>query len=126
MDILENLIHKKKKGFKSFAVLIDPDKIHSKREVIELVNQSNESIVDYFFVGGSLITNQNISHVVTTIKQHCNIPVILFPGNSVHVDLSADAILFLSLISGRNPEFLIGQHVVAAPMLPNRAAGRRC
>jgi putative glycerol-1-phosphate prenyltransferase len=84
-----------------------------------LVNLASENCVDYFFVGGSLITTPNIGEVIQTIKEDVSIPVVLFPGSSVHIDPSADAILFLSLISGRNPDLLIGQHVQAAPILKN-------
>src|SRR4030095_9290069 len=69
--------------------------------------------------GGSLITSTNLSDVVPQIKKNVTIPVILFPGNSMQIEPSADALLFLSLISGRNPELLIGQHVIAAPILKN-------
>lgn len=119
MDILKQINKRKKEGIRSFAVLIDPDKIREKQELIKLVNLCNESIVDYFFVGGSLITRDILSDVVAVIKKHCDIPVILFPGSHLQIDYQADGILFLSLISGRNAEFLIGQHVVAAPILKN-------
>ena len=82
-------------------------------------NLASENCVDFFFVGGSLVTTINLSEVVKQIKQNVTIPVILFPGNSMQIDSSADAILFLSLISGRNPELLIGQHVIAAPVIRN-------
>ena len=78
---------------------------------------ANECVVDYFFVGGSLITTNNMGMVIKTIKNHCDIPVIIFPGSTLHVDSNADALLFLSLISGRNPELLIGQHVISAPII---------
>jgi phosphoglycerol geranylgeranyltransferase len=115
--IYNDLIEKKQLGYKSFAVLIDPDKVENNQSLQKLINLSIESKVDYFFAGGSLITSNNLNQVINTIKQSCNIPVILFPGNNMHIDTTADAILFLSLISGRNPELLIGQHVVAAPIL---------
>jgi len=73
--------------------------------------------VDFFFVGGSLITRYVTDEIIAAIHKHTNIPAILFPGNSLHIEPSADAILLLSLISGRNPELLIGQHVIAAPLL---------
>lgn len=115
-SILKGLKEKKEKGIKSFAVLIDPDDT-SIDNCRKLVNIANESKVDYFFVGGSLITSSNMSAIIACIKNNCQIPVVIFPGNSMHLDSNADALLFLSLISGRNPEYLIGQHVIAAPML---------
>lgn len=99
------------------AVLIDPDKVHDVSYMVKLAQISSENYVDFFFVGGSLITTGNLNQIIETIKKNCSIPVVLFPGSNMHIDLSADAILFLSLISGRNPEFLIGQHVSAAPLL---------
>jgi phosphoglycerol geranylgeranyltransferase len=115
--ILETLIERRKSGRKSFVVLIDPDKIEDVTACARIINLSLENKVDFFFVGGSLITGNNFSQVIHFIKQNCNIPVILFPGSNMHVEGNADAILFLSLISGRNPELLIGQHVVAAPVI---------
>ncbi|CAA9315433.1 MAG: Homolog of geranylgeranylglyceryl phosphate synthase [uncultured Cytophagales bacterium] len=73
--------------------------------------------MDFFLVGGSLLTTTFLNSTVRTLKANSNIPVILFPGSNLHIDPSADAILLLSLISGRNPDFLIGQHVIAAPVL---------
>lgn len=116
--IYKKLLENKKKGYKSFAVLLDPDKL-DRESCRKLVRSAVESKIDYFFVGGSLITNLNLPVVISEIKANSSIPVILFPGNNMHIDASADAILFLSLISGRNPDFLIGQHVVAAPILKN-------
>ena len=116
-DILLELIDKKKNGVKSFAVLIDPDKVEDLRKVVKLVNLCVENKVDYIFVGGSLIVNDNFSNVISTIKSNSNIPTIIFPGNNIQIDPSADAILFLSLISGRNSDMLIGQHVLSAPIL---------
>jgi len=119
MKILEALNTGRKQGKKSIAVLIDPDKIADADQLDPLLRLANENCVDYFFVGGSLVTTTNLSEVVKTIKDNISIPVILFPGSALQIDPSADAILFLSLISGRNPDLLIGQHVVAAPILKN-------
>jgi phosphoglycerol geranylgeranyltransferase len=114
--LLSKLYERKEKGQKSFAVLIDPDKVNLDN-FSNLLNLCVEYNADYIFVGGSLITNYVMSEVITRIKAYTNIPIILFPGNSLHIDNQADAILLLSLISGRNPEFLIGQHVISAPVL---------
>lgn len=73
--------------------------------------------VDFFLVGGSLVTSSVMGKMIRAIKAQTSIPIIIFPGSNLHIEPEADAILFLSLISGRNPEFLIGQHVVAAPIL---------
>jgi putative glycerol-1-phosphate prenyltransferase len=119
MNNLNSLKEKQVQGKKSIAVLIDPDKVTDVAQLHHLINLASENCVDYFFVGGSLVTTTNLSEIVQTIKEQVSIPVILFPGNSIQIDPSADAILFLSLISGRNPELLIGQHVVAAPIIRN-------
>jgi phosphoglycerol geranylgeranyltransferase len=119
MNILDSLREKCRQGKKSIAVLIDPDKVDELSRLQYLINLASENCIDFFFVGGSLVTTTNLSDVVRLIKQNVNIPVVLFPGNAIQIESSADAILFLSLISGRNPELLIGQHVVAAPILKN-------
>ncbi len=103
-------------GKKSLAVLFDPDDT-SEQNLIKSLNVCLENKVDYLFVGGSLVTSSNLHEVVSMIKSYTDIPCVLFPGNAIQIDASADAILFLSLISGRNPELLIGQHVVAAPVV---------
>lgn len=119
MSVLKSLQQRHAEGKKSVAVLVDPDKAEDPSKLLHLINLASENCVDYFFVGGSLVTSTNLSEVVRCIKKNVTIPVVLFPGNAIQVDASADAILFLSLISGRNPELLIGQHVVAAPILKN-------
>jgi len=117
MKILDALNHRRNQGKKSIAVLVDPDKIEDVAQLDHLLRLSTENCVDYFFLGGSLVTTTNLADVVKTIKENVSIPVVLFPGSALQIDPSADAILFLSLISGRNPDLLIGQHVAAAPIL---------
>jgi len=119
MSILEVIQQRHVAGKKSIAVLIDPDKVDDASRLRHLIHLANENCIDFFFVGGSLITTTNLAEVIQTIKEDVGIPVILFPGSSLQLDPSADAILFLSLISGRNPDLLIGQHVQAAPILKN-------
>lgn len=101
---------------KQFAVLIDPDKYNS-RQLIDLVSLAEESMVSYFFVGGSLLSEDNLDTAIRIIKDHSRIPVIIFPGDEMQINKHADGILLLSLISGRNPDLLIGKHVIAAPYL---------
>jgi phosphoglycerol geranylgeranyltransferase len=111
-----SLSEKKKQGRKSFAVLIDPDKVnHSILD--ELTELSVNAKVDYLLVGGSLVISNHLDDCVQHIKKQCDIPVILFPGSPSQISKYADALLYLSLISGRNPELLIGQHVVSAPFV---------
>jgi phosphoglycerol geranylgeranyltransferase len=119
MSVLQTLRDRRESRKKSIAILIDPDKIDDSSRILPLINLANENCVDFFFVGGSLITTTNLSEVVARIKENVTIPVVLFPGNTMQIDPSADALLFLSLISGRNPELLIGQHVVSAPIIRN-------
>jgi putative glycerol-1-phosphate prenyltransferase len=111
-----DLLTAKAAGKKKFAVLLDPDRMHGDRPE-RMAELAAENGVDYFFVGGSLLVNNNLDDTLTRIRQHCAIPLVLFPGNSFQLSYRADALLFLSLISGRNPELLIGQHVIAAPFL---------
>src|SRR5437868_6487671 len=116
MDIYSNILDLKAKGRKQFAVLIDPDKLNvdGLKVVCETAAMSK---VDYFFVGSSILTNGSLRECIETIKETCSIPVILFPGNTLQICELADAILFLSLISGRNAEMLIGNHVISAPVV---------
>ncbi len=114
--IYDELAEKKKQGKKSFAVLIDPDKVNTS-SLDELIGLSVLAKVDYFLVGGSLVISDHLDECVRHIRQRCSIPVILFPGSPSQVSKYADALLYLSLISGRNPELLIGQHVVSAPFV---------
>ncbi|PLX13669.1 MAG: geranylgeranylglyceryl/heptaprenylglyceryl phosphate synthase [Marinilabiliales bacterium] len=105
-----------KQNKKQLAVLIDPDKLETE-ELIKTANISKEADVDYIFVGGSLLTSDDLFRSVRTLKESCDIPIVLFPGNTYQISRNADALLFLSLISGRNPDMLIGMHVLAAPYI---------
>jgi geranylgeranylglyceryl phosphate synthase family protein len=116
MSIHKLFTERKKLGKKSFAVLIDPDKVND-ASLEQLVKLSVEAKVDYFFVGGSLVISNYVDECIQYIKRSCSIPVILFPGNPSQVSKYADALLYLSLISGRNAELLIGQHVISAPVV---------
>lgn len=103
---------------KQFAVLIDPDK-YGKDKLLSLIPAANESHADLIFVGGSLLTIDNLDMTISLLKAGTDIPVILFPGSILQVNNKADAVLLLSLISGRNADLLIGKHVIAAPYLKN-------
>lgn len=115
-EIYSSLCSAKSKGKKSFAVLIDPDKVDDGK-MQSLLELSVAANVDYFFVGGSLVISDYLDKCVQYIKKNCSIPVLIFPGSTTQVSKYADALLYLSLISGRNPELLIGQHVVSAPAI---------
>ncbi len=101
---------------KAFAVLIDPDKVDTK-QVSKIASLCNDANVDYVFIGGSLMLSQHLDECICAFKAASSIPVILFPGSPSQVSKYADALFYLSLISGRNAELLIGAHVVSAPMV---------
>lgn len=115
-SVYQQLVQSKELGVKQFAVLIDPDNIRLDN-LKEIVHLAVEHGVDYFFIGGSLILHDQLDQVLTYIKSKCHIPCLLFPGNTIQINNRADAILFLSLISGRNADLLIGQQVQTAPYL---------
>jgi len=115
-NVHQSLVLKKAKGKKSFAVLIDPDKI-SMSGIDKLTVLATDAGVDYLLVGGSLVISNHLDAVVQQIKKNCDLPVVLFPGSPYQISRFADALLYISLISGRNPELLIGQHVISAPFV---------
>ena len=102
-------------GNKSIGLLLDPDRYEGS-DLEEILGIAVESGTDYILAGGSL-TSADIELLIDNIKKLCKIPVILFPGNLLQLTRKADAVMLLSLISGRNPELLIGNHVIAAPYL---------
>lgn len=116
MNLLQSLTKDASGGRKKFAVLIDPDKLKAS-SIKKLAGIAGKAGVDYFFFGGSLLTNHEGDEQIRLLKEHSDIPVILFPGSSLQIYSSAHAILLLSLISGRNPEMLIGKHVESAALL---------
>jgi putative glycerol-1-phosphate prenyltransferase len=111
--VREKFIEARKKNQKLLAVLIDPDKFFDNK-IVDIINENK---VDLILVGGSILTHGNLDDSIQQIKSMSQVPVIIFPGNASHISTYADAILILSLISGRNPEYLISQHVQAAPIL---------
>lgn len=110
----KHILDAKTLGHKMFAVLLDPDKT-SINNTQTLVRSCVDAKVDLIFVGGSLVVSDHLEALVQTIKKETDIPVVLFPGSPGQITSYADALLYLSLISGRNPELLIGQHVISAP-----------
>ncbi|NUO00622.1 MAG: geranylgeranylglyceryl/heptaprenylglyceryl phosphate synthase [Saprospiraceae bacterium] len=114
--IYQTIVEAKKKGDKLFAVLIDPDKTTGD-DLSKLIDLAVTASTDMFLVGGSLLVQNRLNDCIQCIKESCSIPVSLFPGSSLQLSDKADSIFLLSLISGRNPDLLIGQHVIAAPFL---------
>ena len=109
-DIYSNIQSSVLKGKKLLAVLIDPDKTKPER-LAKIVEKINQSIATHVFVGGSIVEENVTDILVAEIKKLTELPVVLFPGDIIQISNKADGILFLSLISGRNPDYLIGKHV---------------
>ena len=114
--LLEKFQSFRKNKTKGLAVLIDPDKADdiSLRNRVELADKNG---VDFFFLGGSMVDGNSMDFSIDIIRQYSSIPIVLFPGSPLQLNPNADAVLFLSLISGRNPDYLIGNHVTSAPYL---------
>jgi len=115
-DILLQIIQAKKEGKKQLAILLDPDKL-TVSQIESLAIKINASPATHIFVGGSTVVAGQTETIVVALKKHTQLPVVLFPGDVSQITHTADAILFLSLLSGRNPEFLIDQQLKAAPIL---------
>lgn len=114
--IYNNIIASTSSKEKQLAVLIDPDKM-ALEKVSGFIEKINKSLITHIFVGGSTVDENTTGILVSEIKKTTKLPVVLFPGDITQITDEADAILFLSLISGRNPEFLIGKHVSAVSKL---------
>ncbi len=117
MSILQTLSNQKKSNYKGLAVLIDPDQHGNLTN--RIFDLSQQFGIELFLVGGSLLSAGITQKCVTDLKKMGAKNVVLFPGNEIQLCNEADAILFMSLISGRNSEFLIGKQVVAAPWIKN-------
>lgn len=113
MKIYNNLLNKIKEKGAAYLVLLDPDKL-PENKLTGFLKHCEKSGVDGFLVGGSLMVNGDFESFVEKVKINTNLPSIIFPGSITQVSSFADAILFLSVVSGRNPEHLIGKHVLAA------------
>ena len=116
--IYKNIQDSINKGERLLAVLIDPDKF-SFKNTCSFMEKVNSSLATHIFVGGSTVNDNATSLLVSEIKKHTSLPIVLFPGDVTQITNKADALLFLSLLSGRNPEYLIGKHVEAVSKLRN-------
>ncbi len=116
MNLYQTLLKDTLAGKKKIAVLIDPDK-YTLKSLTLAAKLAETASVDYFFLGGSLLLRDNQAKLIACIRDNTRIPVVLFPGNNLQLNHKADGILLLSLISGRNPDMLIGRHVISAPYL---------
>ena len=101
----------------AIAVLIDPEKYTDTSQLIAFLQKVNAARPNFIFVGGSTVTSHDFNQCIKTIKSKTTIPIIIFPGASHQISDQADAILFLSLLSGRNPDYLIGHHIRAVDEL---------
>ncbi|KRB54388.1 geranylgeranylglyceryl/heptaprenylglyceryl phosphate synthase [Flavobacterium sp. Root186] len=116
LTIHQQILDAKKNGQKLLAILLDPDKIVWEK-LDHLLLKINQSPATHIFVGGSIVQSTILEDLIAKLKQKTNLPVIIFPGDPSQISPQADAILFLSLLSGRNPDYLIEYQVQAAPIL---------
>lgn len=114
--VYNNILHSISKREKLLAVLIDPDKMTIEM-AFHFVKKVNQSIASHIFIGGSTVDDDITESLVIEIKKHTNLPIVLFPGDVTQITNHADALLFLSLISGTNSEYLIGKHIEAVSRL---------
>ncbi|WP_026728647.1 geranylgeranylglyceryl/heptaprenylglyceryl phosphate synthase [Flavobacterium denitrificans] len=114
--IHQQILEAKNKGQKLLAILLDPDKIVLEK-LDGLLDKINQSPATHIFVGGSIVENNILEDLIGQLKQKTSLPVVIFPGDPSQISPQADAILFLSLLSGRNPDYLIEYQVQAAPIL---------
>jgi phosphoglycerol geranylgeranyltransferase len=116
INIFQNILKSKAESQKLLAILIDPDKVDLK-SIATLSHKINQSPASHIFVGGSSFDGNYLDELILNLKQNTNLPIILFPGNPSQISDKADGILFLSLLSGRNPDYLIEHQINAVPML---------
>ena len=117
-NIYQNILVAKQNNQKLLAILIDPDK--TKVEEIENLSQKiNESPATHIFIGGSIVEQICINILIIEIKKYCHLPILIFPGHPSQISNEADGILFLSLLSGRNPDYLIEHHINSVDILTN-------
>jgi len=116
MTTYERILKVRNERGAGYFVLLDPDK-NNRDALPSFVREATEAGVDGFLVGGSLMLSDDFEDHIKAIKQSTSVPVIIFPGSIMQVSAEADAILFLVLISGRNPDYLIGNQVLAAPII---------
>lgn len=117
-NIYQNILTAKQANKKLLAILIDPDK--TKAEEIESLSQKiNQSPATHIFIGGSIVEQICIDSLIIEIKKYCHLPILIFPGHPSQISNEADGILFLSLLSGRNPDYLIEHHINSVDILTN-------
>ncbi|WP_165366203.1 geranylgeranylglyceryl/heptaprenylglyceryl phosphate synthase [Brumimicrobium glaciale] len=114
MKLSKEIFNKLNSKTGQIAVLIDPEETNSVEKLQIIVEKAKFASVDYFFIGGSTVTRSDFQKTTSILKSLTDIPLVIFPGDHQQLSNDADALLYLSLLSGRNPEYLIGQHVKSA------------
>jgi phosphoglycerol geranylgeranyltransferase len=117
-NIYQNILVAKQVNKKLLAILIDPDKTKAE-EIKNLSQKINESPATHIFIGGSIVEQICIDSLIIEIKKYCYLPILIFPGHPSQISNEADGILFLSLLSGRNPDYLIEHHINSVDILTN-------
>ncbi|MEY3236565.1 MAG: hypothetical protein RI883_666 [Bacteroidota bacterium] len=112
-----NILATIKSNQKAIAILIDPEKSDNGPLLLELLKKATFAGIDFLFIGGSTVTRAQFNVTVDFIKKHSSIPLIIFPGSASQISPKADGLLYLSLLSGRNPDYLIGHHIESAAEL---------
>lgn len=114
MKLSNDIFEKLNSEMGQIAVLIDPEETNSLDKLQMIVKKAEFAKIDYFFIGGSTVTQGDFQKTTSILKTLTDIPLVIFPGDHQQLSNDADALLYLSLLSGRNPEYLIGQHVKSA------------
>ncbi len=117
-NIYQNILTAKQANKKLLAILIDPDKTKAE-EIESLFQKINQSPATHIFIGGSIVEQICIDSLIIEIKKYCHLPILIFPGHPSQISNEADGILFLSLLSGRNPDYLIEHHINSVDILTN-------
>ncbi|MES2863814.1 MAG: geranylgeranylglyceryl/heptaprenylglyceryl phosphate synthase [Bacteroidota bacterium] len=117
-NFYQNILIAKQENKKLLAILIDPDKTKV-AEIEKLSQKINQSPATHIFIGGSIVEQICIDTLIIEIKKHCHLPILIFPGHPSQISNEADGILFLSLLSGRNPDYLIEHHINSVDILTN-------
>ena len=118
MTIYQNIVAAKKENKKLLAILIDPDKT-AIEQISDLVIKINQSPATHIFIGGSIVEQVSIDALIRELKKECQLPILIFPGHPSQISQEADGLLFLSLLSGRNPDYLIEHHINSVELLKN-------
>ena len=120
MTIYQNIVAAKKENKKLLAILIDPEKT-AIEQISDLVIKINQSPATHIFIGGSIVEQVSIDALIRELKKECQLPILIFPGHPSQISQEADGLLFLSLLSGRNPDYLIEHHINSVELLKNSA-----